>query len=89
MRKLLAKPIVHGLYIYNTEALSPLDCGLGLIPRPKNATVLNLGIENAYMNTNMSYGAGFIVGCVQKGMATVTRCYVGESAYLQVLLPAL
>ena len=73
--------IVHGLYIYNTEALSPLDCGLGLIPRAKNTTVLNLGIENAYMNTNMSYGAGFIVGCVQNGMATVTRCYVGESAY--------
>ncbi len=73
--------VVHGLYIYNTEVLSPNNCGLGLIPKAKNTTVLNLGIENAYMNTNMSYGAGFIVGSVQKGMATVTRCYVGESAY--------
>ncbi len=74
--------VVNGLYVKNNQAYSSNSYGAGLIPRAGGGcTVINVGIENAYLNTNNDYTAAFLLGNVHGAVGTVKNCYVGESAY--------
>ncbi len=74
--------VVNGLYVKHNKEYSSNSYGAGLIPRAGGGcTVLNVGVENSYMNTTADYTSAFILGSVQGAAGTVKNCYAGESAY--------
>ncbi len=74
--------VVHGLFqnFYTESANSKKT---GLFPAVgEGFTVRNLGLEDTYITSNVTYRSGALIGYVEKANGSVDSCYVGESVYM-------